>query len=111
MTNEIPTARLDKWQKEAEDAYPSMVWINKQAYKEPYYKVSRQAYLSACRKRWEEMQQQESELEEMTKQKDYWFNRCYHAEKFIEASPSDPDITTDQIEAHKNWKESITPTP
>lgn len=48
----------------------------------------------------------EAELNEMTALKDYWYNRCYHAEKAIEASPCDPDITPEQIEAHRLWNES-----
>lgn len=34
----------------------------------------------------------------------YWMSRCYAAEKCIEVSPCDPDITAEQIEAHKTWE-------
>jgi hypothetical protein len=48
----------------------------------------------------------EAELDAMTKEKDYWYNRCYHAEQFIEKSPCDPDIYDEQIIAHQQWQES-----
>lgn len=35
----------------------------------------------------------------------YWKNRCKLAEKCIEVSPCDPDITDKQIKAHKEWEE------
>ena len=34
----------------------------------------------------------------------YWKKRCKLAEKCIEESPCDPDITSDQIKAHSNWE-------
>lgn len=37
--------------------------------------------------------------------RDYWKQRCEAAEKFIEESPCDPDITTAQIAAHKTWQQ------
>jgi hypothetical protein len=46
------------------------------------------------------------ELDAMTREKDYWYNRCYHAEQFIEKSPGDPDIYDEQIIAHQKWQES-----
>lgn len=38
---------------------------------------------------------------------DYWKTRCELAEAIIEACPCDPDITTEQIEAWKNYHEFI----
>ena len=34
----------------------------------------------------------------------YWKTRCRLAEAIVEASPCDPDITTEQIEAHQNYQ-------
>lgn len=51
------------------------------------------------------------ELDDMARQKDYWYNRCYQAELCIEKSPCDPDITKEQIEVHKLWEESKRPLP
>jgi hypothetical protein len=48
----------------------------------------------------------EKELDSMTELKDYWYNRCYQAEFFIDKSPCDPDITQEQIEAYRLWEES-----
>ena len=36
-----------------------------------------------------------------------WKQRCLLAEKCMEESPSDPDITTAQIEAHKEYNEFL----
>ena len=33
----------------------------------------------------------------------YWERRCELAEKCIEESPCDPDITSGQIKAHNEW--------
>ena len=33
----------------------------------------------------------------------YWLDRCRAAEKCLEESPNDPDITAKQIEAHARW--------
>lgn len=59
-----------------------------------------------CAENDREIESMEMELDALAKIKDYWYNRCYQAEKFIEESPCDPDITKEQIEAHKNWQES-----
>lgn len=37
----------------------------------------------------------------------YWKQRCLAAEKFIQETPCDPDITNTQIEAQHEWKELI----
>lgn len=37
------------------------------------------------------------------KELEYWKRRCQAAEKCIENSPCDPDITPSQIEAFKEW--------
>ena len=34
---------------------------------------------------------------------DYWKQRCLLAEKCLEESPCDPDITLEQIQAHNNY--------
>lgn len=34
----------------------------------------------------------------------YWKRRCLAAEKFIEESPCDPDITMTQVAAHSEWQ-------
>lgn len=36
-------------------------------------------------------------------QLEYWKQRCLLAEKIIEESPCDPDITTEQIQAHRDY--------
>ena len=59
----------------------------------------------------EKLADYENELNELARVKDYWFNRCYCAEKFIEESPCDPDITKDQIEAHEIWQDAKQPLP
>lgn len=59
-----------------------------------------------CAENDREIESMEMELDALAKIKDYWYNRCYQSEKFIEESPCDPDITKEQIEAHKNWQES-----
>ena len=38
---------------------------------------------------------------------DYWKQRCELAEKCIEESPCDPDITSDQIKAHNAYDKFI----
>ena len=38
---------------------------------------------------------------------DYWKLRCELAEKCIEESPCDPDITSDQIKAHNDYNKFI----
>lgn len=38
---------------------------------------------------------------------EYWRKRCQLAEKCLDESPCDPDITDDQIEAHKEWEKFI----
>ena len=38
---------------------------------------------------------------------DYWKQRCELAEKCIEESPCDPDITSDQIKAHNAYNKFI----
>jgi hypothetical protein len=35
----------------------------------------------------------------------YWKKRCLLAEKCLEVSPCDPDITKEQIEAHEAWQQ------
>lgn len=35
----------------------------------------------------------------------YWEKRCLAAEKYIDKSPCDPDITDEQIDAYNEWKE------
>ena len=37
----------------------------------------------------------------------YWQIRCELAEKCLEKSPCDPDITKDQIEAHKEYNDFL----
>lgn len=55
----------------------------------------------------------DSELDEIARHAapmtgvDYWKRRCKAAERFIEQSPCDPDITPKQIEAHEAWQEII----
>lgn len=34
---------------------------------------------------------------------DYWKQRCLLAEKCLEESPCDPDITLEQIQAHNDY--------
>lgn len=36
---------------------------------------------------------------------DYWKKRCELAEKYIDETPSDPDIYLDQIKAFNKWVE------
>lgn len=62
-----------------------------------------------CKERDAEIESLGMELDALAKVKDYWYNRCYQAENFIEKSPCDPDITAEQIEAHKIWQESKKP--
>ena len=38
---------------------------------------------------------------------DYWKQRCELAEKCLEESPCDPDITSDQIKAHNAYNKFI----
>lgn len=38
---------------------------------------------------------------------DYWKQRCELAEKCLEESPCDPDITSDQIKAHNTYNKFI----
>jgi hypothetical protein len=38
---------------------------------------------------------------------DYWKQRCLLAEKCLEESPCDPDITSDQIKAHNAYNKFI----
>lgn len=38
----------------------------------------------------------------------YWQIRCELAERLLELSPCDPDITKDQIEAHKEYNDFLT---
>lgn len=40
---------------------------------------------------------------ELEKQLEYWIKRCEAAEDFIEKSPSDPDITSEQVNAWIVW--------
>ena len=37
----------------------------------------------------------------------YWKQRCLLAEKCLEESPSDPDITSEQIKAHNSYHKFI----
>jgi len=46
-------------------------------------------------------------LERLPERPNYWKQRCLLAEKCMEESPSDPDITTAQIEAHKEYNEFL----
>lgn len=39
---------------------------------------------------------------------EYWKQRCQLAEKYIEESPCDPDITSSQIEAHYKYNYFLT---
>jgi len=39
---------------------------------------------------------------------DYWKTRCLLAERVNETSPCDPDITSQQIEAHKTYNDFLT---
>lgn len=57
---------------------------------------------------WQQSQQgnEAVELENMTKEKDYWYNRCFCAENFITESPCDPDIKPKQIDAYNIWQQS-----
>lgn len=48
----------------------------------------------------------EAELDSLAKEKDYWYNRCFQAEAFIDASPFDPGMTPEQIDAYRIWLES-----
>ena len=43
---------------------------------------------------------------ELANRVEYWQKRCLAAENCIEKSPCDPDITKEQIEAHKQWEVS-----
>ena len=43
----------------------------------------------------------------MDKEALYWKTRCEYAERYIEESPCDPDITLEQVEAFKDF----TPVP
>jgi hypothetical protein len=36
---------------------------------------------------------------------EYWKKRCELAEKFIDESPGDPDITDSQITAYREWQD------
>ena len=38
---------------------------------------------------------------------DYWKQRCELAEKCLEESPCDPDITSDQIKVHNTYNKFI----
>ena len=38
---------------------------------------------------------------------DYWKQRCLLAEKCLEESPCDPDITAEQIKAHNAYRKFI----
>lgn len=55
----------------------------------------------------------DSELDEIARHAapmtgvDYWKRRCKAAERFIEQTPCDHDITPKQIEAHEAWQEII----
>lgn len=40
-------------------------------------------------------------------EEDYWKQRCLLAEKFIEESPCDPDITHAQMDAYKAYNEFL----
>jgi hypothetical protein len=42
---------------------------------------------------------------------EYWKHRCKLAEKVIEASPCDPDITSQQIKAHDEYKKFLAGSP
>jgi len=37
----------------------------------------------------------------------YWKQRCLLAEKCLEESPNDPDITSEQIKAHNSYHKFI----
>ena len=39
----------------------------------------------------------------MNTNKDYWETRCELAEKYINESPCDPDILTEQLVAYTKW--------
>jgi len=47
-----------------------------------------------------EMEQQTETFAEL----EYWKQRCLMAERFIDESPCDPDITPEQINAYANWQ-------
>lgn len=56
----------------------------------------------------------ENNIEEFLKEKievlpdvAYWRNRCLLAEKCLSASPCDPDVTDEQINAHKAYNQFI----
>jgi hypothetical protein len=46
-------------------------------------------------------------IPDVTKQSIYWNARCLLAEKYIAASPCDPDITTEQLRAYQDWQEVL----
>ena len=46
-------------------------------------------------------------LERLPERPNYWKQRCLLAEKCMEESPCDPDMTTAQIEAHKEYNEFL----
>ena len=43
----------------------------------------------------------------MEKELAYWKKRCELAEEFIEESPCDPDITSEQIKAYDEWQRYV----
>ena len=49
----------------------------------------------------------ESEIAELTKQRDELKERMHAAEKYISESPCDPDIYQEQLDAYMAWKEIV----
>ena len=46
----------------------------------------------------------ELDVMKLSSELEYWKQRCELAEKFIEESPCDPDITTEQADAWDNYQ-------
>ena len=46
-------------------------------------------------------------VEEYFNPESYWEKRCRAAELYIEESPCDPDITSNQIKAYIEWKDIV----
>jgi hypothetical protein len=62
-----------------------------------HYWVAVSAYIAAYTKVLLQLKAERERAE-------YWSKRCLAAENCLDKSPCDPDITKDQIEAHRNWE-------
>lgn len=72
-----------------------------------YLEVTPKEELEDIMKEFDKYESVGPTVEEYFNPESYWEKLCHAAERYIEESPCDPDITSEQIKAYIEWKDIV----